>query len=422
MLEILSRIQFAFTAAFHFIFVPLTIGLIFLIAVYEGIYFFKKKTVYRDMANFWSKIFIINFTIGVVTGIVMAVQFGTNWARYSVFMGDIFGSPLAIEALLAFFLESTFVGIWVFKRNVISDGLRFLTVSLIAIGTTLSAIWIITANAFMQHPVGYSLLPDGSKVVLTDFWALLKNTYMHYTLAHTLAACLAFGAFFVIGVSAYHLKRRNNIDFFKKSAKVAVIIGIIAVISLPAIGTSYAKYIGQKDVQPIKGLILRTGSMEIQENTGKEGEIDANSAATLEKVKEKAEANSGLRKPPENAIYMMYNVMQWLGYIMAAFLVLALIRPKWLEKSFFFQRLSMWLVPVPFLAITLGWMVTEIGRQPWMVYNLMTVEDGISQVPVGSVIFSLFTLFVVYAILLALDIVLIKKEIVKGPRITGGEK
>lgn len=209
MLVLLSRIQFAFTIIFHFLFVPLTIGLILLTAIFETIHLKTKNPLYRRMADFWGDLFVINFAVGIVTGVVMSVQFGTNWAGYSVFMGDVFGAPLALEALLAFFLESTFAGIWIFKRKVLSAGMRSLVVWMVVLGTTISAVWIITANGFMQHPVGYQLSADGSKVLLTDIFALVTNPYAIYMLVHTLVAAFVLGAFFVIGVSAYHLKRKK---------------------------------------------------------------------------------------------------------------------------------------------------------------------------------------------------------------------
>ena len=434
MLVLLSRIQFAFTIIFHFLFVPLTIGLILLTAIFETIHLKTKNPLYRRMADFWGELFVINFAVGIVTGVVMSVQFGTNWAGYSVFMGDVFGAPLALEALLAFFLESTFAGIWIFKRQVLSAGMRSLVVWMVVLGTTISAVWIITANGFMQHPVGYQLSADGSKVLLTDIFALVTNPYAIYMLVHTLVAAFVLGAFFVIGVSAYHLKRKNNVDFFKKSIVIAVVIGLAATIALPIEGKSYAKYLGQGDVQPLKGAILRDkvdaeGNLEgaapaatesaAAEYQGGEAAIDANSAATLEA------AASGLatleRKPPIKAVQFSYQLMQALGYYFIAFLALLLIWRKSILENRFVQNLALWSIPLPYIAISAGWFVAEVGRQPWMVYNLMTVEDGISNVPVSNVVFSLFALIVFYAILFIVDFYLLRKKAIAGPDLEGGK-
>ena len=426
MVVLLSRIQFAFTVAFHFLFVPLTIGLILLTAIFETLNYKTKNPMYRRISDFWGEIFVINFAVGIVTGLVMSVQFGTNWSQYSVFMGDVFGSPLALEALLAFFLESTFAGIWIFRRKKLSDGMRMIVVWLIVLGTSISAVWIITANGFMQHPVGYKLAEDGSKVLLTDFGAVVSNPYSLFMLAHTLLAAILLGSFFVIGVSAYHFKKGSaEIELFKHSVKVAVILGLIVSILIPIEGSSYEKYLGKADVQPMKGAILRDrielnedDQIEIKKGGIFESAIDARSAATLEK------AAAGMqeidRKPPVKFIYINYMIMRGLGTLFILFLFLLLIKKKLLWRSTRVQNLAMWFIPLPYIAITSGWIVAEVGRQPWMVYNLMTVEDGVSNVPVSNVIFSLFTLVVFYAILFVMDFYLIRKRAILGPDPEGG--
>ncbi len=208
----LSRLQFAFTVMFHFLMVPLSIGLILLVFIFEALYYKTKDEKYKKQANFWGgNLFAINFIVGIVTGgITMEIQFGTNWAEYSKFMGDIFGSPLAFEALMAFFLESTFAGIWIFYRHKISAKFRLVTALMILIGTHVSAVWIITANGFMQNPVGYELAADGSKVILTDFIALTLNPYALYMLIHTITSAYLLGAFFMLGVSGYHLLKKTK--------------------------------------------------------------------------------------------------------------------------------------------------------------------------------------------------------------------
>jgi len=430
MLVLLSRLQFAFTVAFHFLFVPLTIGLILLTAIFQTLAVTKKNPMYRKMADFWGELFVINFAVGIVTGLIMPIQFGTNWSGYSIFMGDVFGSPLALEALLAFFLESTFAGIWIFKRHKLSDKFRMAVAWLIVLGTSISAIWIITANGFMQHPVGYELAKDGSKVLLNDFGAVVLNPYSLFMLAHTLLSAFLLGAFFVVAVSGWHfMKNKANPDpekrdFFRKSMTVAVLIGLCASILIPIEGNAYAKYLGQNDVQPLKGAILRgivdeNGAITSGESTGKEAEIDGNSQATLD------QATSNLDKldrlPPVKFVYVSFIAMQVLGYFFLVFFILLLIRPRWMETKGFLQRLALFGIPLPYIAITLGWIVAEVGRQPWMVYDLMTVEDGISDVAVSAVWFSLFTLIVFYVLLFAMDLYLLVKTARKGPRLEGKE-
>ncbi len=427
MIVILSRLQFAFTVAFHFLFVPLTIGLILLTAIFQTLAVVKKDQMYRRMADFWGELFVINFAVGIVTGLIMPIQFGTNWSEYSIFMGDVFGSPLALEALLAFFLESTFAGIWIFKRHKLSDKFRTVVVWLITLGTTISAIWIITANGFMQHPVGYEVAADGSKVLLTNFADVVLNPYSLFMLAHTLLAAFLLGAFFVVCVSAFHfLKDMKKPDaekttFFKKSVMVAVVVGLVASILLPIEGNVYAKYLGQNDVQPLKGAILRDQvdaqgqltSADKTQQSDSEAAIDAKSQATLEA------ANDNLsdldRIPPVKFVYYSYVAMQALGFFFIAFFLLLLIAPKLLRQNPIIQRIAIYGMPLPYMAITLGWIVAEVGRQPWMVYNLMTVEDGISDVAVGAVWFSLFTLIAFYVVLFSMDLYLLMKKARKGP-------
>lgn len=209
----LARWQFAITSVYHFFFVPLTLGLSVLTAIMQTMYVRSGEDVYKRMAKFWGKLFLINFAMGVVTGIVMEFQFGMNWARYSVFVGDVFGAPLAIEALLAFFLESVFLGVWIFGWDKLSKGVHLASIWLAAIGANLSALWILVANSFMQHPVGFEM--DGGRAVMTDFWALLTNPYLWTQFPHTVLSGFTTGAFFVMGISAYHLVQKKHVDFFQ---------------------------------------------------------------------------------------------------------------------------------------------------------------------------------------------------------------
>ncbi len=373
---ILSRIQFGFTAGFHFIFVPLTIGLILLIGIMEFLHYKTKKEIYHKMVEFWSDLFIINFAFGVVTGITMSLQFGTNWGNYSKFMGDVFGSPLALEALIAFFLESTFAGVWIFKRNKISPKARLITVWLIVLGTSISAIWIIVANGFMQHPVGYVLAADGSKVILDNFLLLMTNPYTWYMFFHNHASAIVLSAFFIISVSCYHLVygKKEDRDVYVRSIEIASWALLIGSISLPILGQDYLRYIGI--VQPTKIDKIVTGSSAI--------------------------------------VRIAFSIMVTLGTLFVLLsLYLVAFKNKFL-KSPTIQKIMIYLIPLPYIAILTGWMVTEIGRQPWIVYNLLTVEEGISDVPTAEIIFTLSLITVYYIILGILDYRLTVKRAKEG--------
>lgn len=245
---LLSRIQFASTTLFHFIFVPLSIGLALIIAIMQTLYVVKKKEIYMKMTKFWSIFFLINFAIGVVTGIFQEFQFGMNWSTYSRFVGDIFGAPLAVEALLAFFLESTFIGIWIFGAQKLSKKLHLASIWLVSIGTILSAFWILAANSFMQNPVGYVL--QNGRAEMNDIVALLTNEKLWVAFPHTIFGSIATGAFFVIGVSAFYLIKKRQVDFFKKSITIGLVVGLVGGLGLAFTGHSQAQYL--MHAQPMK--------------------------------------------------------------------------------------------------------------------------------------------------------------------------
>jgi cytochrome d ubiquinol oxidase subunit I len=374
---LLSRVQFAATAAFHFLFVPLTIGLILLVALFETVYYFTDKDVYRRMSNFWSDLFIINYAFGIVTGFTMTLQFGTNWSAFSVFMGDIIASPLAIEALLAFFLEGTFAGIWFFRRNRIPKWFRLLTVWLIMIGTNLSALWIITVNGFMQNPVGYEILADGSRIVLVDFVKIVLNPYVWYMLVHNNTSNFLLGGFFVMAVSSWHLlKKHKDVEFFRLSTKWAAWIILINSILLPVIGNFYMDYIAP--IQPHK----------IQTINGA-GDMPFVTAS--------------------------FGLMVTLGVFFIIVGILATVFHKNFMKNKTVQKLFVWSIPFPYLAIIAGWIVAEIGRQPWIVNGIMKTETAVSNINEASVWFSIISILIMYSLLFGMDFYLTKKRAIKGP-------
>ena len=245
---ILSRWQFAITTIYHFFFVPLTLGLSVFVAILETIYVRTGQEVYKRMTKFWGKLFVINFAMGVVTGIVQEFQFGMNWSEYSRYVGDIFGAPLAIEALLAFFLESTFLGLWIFGWDKVSKGVHALAIWLVAIGSNISSLWILVANSFMQQPVGYA--EENGRLVMTNFWALLGNSNVWVQFPHVVFSGFATAAFFVLGISAYHLLRKKHADVFERSFRLAALYGTIAMLLVILVGHSQAQHMVA--TQPMK--------------------------------------------------------------------------------------------------------------------------------------------------------------------------
>ncbi|HMN12540.1 MAG TPA: cytochrome ubiquinol oxidase subunit I, partial [Bellilinea sp.] len=246
--SLLSQWQFGITTVYHFFFVPLTLGLSILVAILETMYVRTKNEDYKKLTKFFGTLFLINFALGVVTGIVQEFQFGMNWADYSRYVGDIFGAPLAIEALLAFFLESTFLGIWMFGWDKLSKNLHLAAIWLVAFGANLSAFWILVANSFMQHPVGYA--EEGGRLVLNSFSALLTNPYVWGQFPHTIFAGLTTAACFMLGISAYHMYRKNQPNIFKKTFVLSTVVGIISVTLLGLVGHTQAQKMVQ--MQPMK--------------------------------------------------------------------------------------------------------------------------------------------------------------------------
>jgi cytochrome d ubiquinol oxidase subunit I len=244
----LARLQFAITTVYHFFFVPLTLGLSLLVALMETFYVATGRDVYRQMTKFWGKLFVINFAMGVVTGIVQEFQFGMNWSEYSRFVGDVFGAPLAIEALLAFFLESTFLGIWIFGWEKLSKKMHLAAIWLVAIGSSISALWILIANSFMQEPVGYTL--NAGRAEMTNFFDLIFNPNIFYMFPHTLLSGLVTAAFFIMGITAYHLLRKTNQDLFRRSFNIGAIVGCISIILLIINGHAQTQHMVR--TQPMK--------------------------------------------------------------------------------------------------------------------------------------------------------------------------
>ena len=241
----LSRLQFAITALYHFLFVPLTLGMVWLLVIMETVYVTTGRVIWKDMTRFWGKLFGINFALGVTTGITLEFQFGTNWAYYSHYVGDIFGAPLAIEGLMAFFLESTFIGLFFFGWDRLSKPQHLLVTILMAIGTNLSALWILIANGWMQNPVGAAFNYETMRMELTDFWAVVFNPIAQAKFVHTVSAGYVTGAMFVLSISAWYLLRGRDVEFAKRSFRIAAAFGLASVCSVIVLGDESGYTVGE---------------------------------------------------------------------------------------------------------------------------------------------------------------------------------
>jgi cytochrome d ubiquinol oxidase subunit I len=435
----LSRLQFATTTIYHFFFVPLTLGLSTLLFVMELLYVRTGNDTYKRMVKFWGKLFLINFALGVATGLVQEFQFGMNWSDYSRFVGDIFGAPLAIEALLAFFLESTFLGIWIFGWDKLSKGLHAATIGLVALGSNLSALFILIANSFMHEPVGYVL--NNGRAEMSDFGALLANGHVWTQFPHVFFAGITTAAFFVLAISAYHLARKSqDRDLFLRSFRWAAVYALIGAVSVGLVGHVQ----GQRtfEVQPMK-MAAAEGLWESADpaplslfslNPAKEGSFNIEipyllSFLAFNRFSGKVEGLNDLQTqyeqqygpgnyiPPIFVSYWAFRFMFIPGLLMiaAALGALFLIFTKRLETGrskfwHWFLRLLPLAIILPYLANTGGWLLTELGRQPWIVYGLKKTADAVSPtLTPGMVLFSLLAFIVVYAALMVADIYLLAK-------------
>jgi len=437
----LARWQFGLTATFHFFLVPLTLGLSILVALMETLYVRTGDELYLRMTKFWGKLFVINFAVGVVTGIVLEFQFGMNWAEYSRFMGDIFGAPLAIEALLAFFLESTFLGVWIFGWERVSKRVHVLSIWLVALGSNLSALWILIANSFMQEPVGYVLRNGRAEMV--DFWALLTNPHVWTQFPHVLAASMTTAAFFVLGISAYHLVRKSvNLDVFQQSFKWGAVYAVVATCLVIIIGHSQAQHMVR--TQPMKMAAAEAlwesqnpASMSLF-TIGNEPQLKdvfairvpyllsilAYNQPTGEvqgiknlQAEYQTTYGPGNYIPPVAVSYWTFRFMVGAGFLMLVLGGWALaktLRNTVTEPSRLLKILPLAIV-LPYFANTTGWMFTEIARQPWIVFGLQRTQDAVSKsVTSAEVLTSLILFTLVYVSLFSADAFLLFKFARKG--------
>jgi len=429
----LSRIQFATVAAFHFIFVPLTLGLSILVAYMETKYVRTGDSLYLRMTKFWGKLFLINFAIGIVTGITLEFQFGMNWAEYSKYVGDIFGAPLAIEATVAFFLESTFIGIWIFGWNRVSKKTHALSIWLVAIASNLSALWILLANGWMQRPVGYVL--RGGRAEMVDFGALITNSYGIVKFFHTILSGYVVAAFFVMGISAYHILRKKELAFFKASFKMAAAFGLVCSVLVAVVGdfsgSNVAKYQPTKLAAMESVWETREGApmnlLVLPDPANERNAVEAFGIPKLLSWLSYRDWNAevkGLKefpvedRPPVMLTFLGFRGMAGLGTL---FILLALVgylysRRDRLESHGLFLRIMLYAIPLPYIAAQLGWIVAEVGRQPWIVYGVLRTSDAVSRsISVSQVWGSLIGFTLLYGFLGVVDIYLLTKYARKGP-------
>jgi len=495
----LSRIQFAATALYHFLFVPLTLGLSFLLAAMETVYVTTGKQIYRQMARFWGKLFMINFALGVATGLTMEFQFGTNWSFYSSFVGDIFGAPLAIEGLMAFFMESTFVGLMVFGWERLSRGQHLAVTWLVALGSNLSALWILVANGFMQDPVGASFDPLTMRMELRSLPQLIFSPDVQSKFVHTSIAGYVTAAIFVAGVSAFYMLRRRHMALAKRSFRMAALFGVLATMGVITLGDALGFVAGS--VQPAKlaameglwksepapmpfnlvafpeqaqernagavqmpymlsllvthsldGTVPGIDALERQARQRIENGIPAVQA--LESLSRNPKDTAALTQfdahrsdlgygflvqryapdlgkvtaaqvraaardsiPPVAAVFWTFRLMVGFGLLMLAFFVLAVLYTlrnrvqdrKWLLRA------ALWMIPVPFLADEAGWLVAELGRQPWTVFGVLPTWMSASTHSVTYMAFSLIGFVALYSVFIVIEMYLMVRAIRLGP-------
>jgi len=505
-----SRAQFALTAIYHWLFVPLTLGLSFIVAIMESIYVRTGNEEWKRMTRFWMTLFGINFAIGVATGIILEFEFGTNWSNYSWFVGDIFGAPLAVEGILAFFLESTFVAVMFFGWNKVSRRFHLLSTWLVAIGANLSALWILVANAWMQNPVGMAFNPDTARNEMTSFWAVLFNQVAVSKFLHTISSGFLLASMFVVGISSWYLLKKREEQLAKKSILIAGIFGLLSSLLVAYTGDASTRTISR--VQPVKfaalealtdgkqnaGLAVAGILKDSERNIGKNklnefiarieipdllslmtaGDreafvpgitdlVNGNQARAIMPVSEKMERgkvardllsefkqskqNNDLAKAsaisdkfhdkkfiddyfryfgysfldrPENVIpnvkvaFYSFHIMVLLGFyfiLLLALIVLFLFRGT-LESKRWLLWLAVFSILLPYVSGELGWTLAEMGRQPWIIQDLMPVNAAVSQISSGSVITTFILFAVLFTLLLISEISIMLRQIKLGPK------
>lgn len=434
--EILARIQFAFTIAFHYIYPPLSIGIGLIMVIFEGLYLKTGKKEYEVLTRFWLKIFAITFGIGVATGIIMEFEFGTNWAVYSKYVGDIFGSALAAEGLFAFGLESTFLGILIFGWNRVSPKVHFISTIGVFLGSMFSAVWIVVANSWQQTPAGYHIVGEGlnARAEVTDFWAMVFNPSSVDRIIHVWQGAFLAGAFMVLSVHAYYIRKGRYVELSKKAFKIALVVATVVSFSQLISGHSSADGVAKN--QPAK-LAAMEGHYE------KSAPADLYLLGWVDNENQKVTGLSlpgglsflvhqnfdapitGLNAFPKedrpsqvNAVFQFYHIMISIGMFLIALTLYASF--LWWKGKLFETKWIMWVfsfsVILPQIANQVGWFAAEMGRQPWIVYGHLRTSEGFSQeVSANQIVFSLVLFAVVYSLLLLLFLYSLNKKIKHGP-------
>ena len=431
----LARLQFAFTIGFHYIFPPLSIGLGIILVIMEGSWLATRNPVFHQMARFWTRIFALVFAIGVATGIVMEFEFGTNWAAYSRYVGDVFGSALAAEGIFAFFLESGFLALLLFGWDRIGPKLHFFATCMVAFGAHFSAVWIVVANSWQQTPAGYHLVPysGGMRAEITDFWAMVFNPSSMDRLTHTVCGAWQAGAWMVVSVSAWYLLKGKHFEFAKQSMKIGLLVALAA--SIIQLDTGHDSAVGVSQNQPVK-LAAFEGIYKTEPASlslfgwvnEKEEKVRFGVAIPgLLSYLVYGDWNKPIRglnefapadRPPVNVVFQTYHAMVVIGMGLIGLSLLGIV--QWMRGKLFEQR---WLLRIlvlsvlgPQLANQLGWASAEIGRQPWIVYGLLRTSDALSKVVSGGAIISSLVMFsMVYALLFAVFVFLLNHKIQHGP-------
>ena len=446
----LARIQFAMTSLYHFLFVPLTLGLAPLVAVMQTLWYRSGDEAWLRLTRFFGTLLLINFAIGVATGLVQEFQFGMNWSIYSEYVGDVFGAPLAIEGLAAFALEATFLGLWIFGWNRLPRGLHLATIWLVALGTWLSALFIMVANSWMQRPVG-STVTDG-RAELTSVWELLTNRFAIWAIAHVILVGLTTAAMVIFGVACWHLLRRRNVLLFRKAAKLALIVAV----PVSAVNLALGSHLGVvvTDYQPMKIAsteaqwetcqpcafsLFQIGGFSTDDQTPTfdiaiprvlsflatgsfSGEVQGMNSLQSEYERRYGRGESYI--PPVRTTYWSMRIMAYVGtliFFVSALGAFLYWRGR-LETTRWFLWLGVLSIPLPWVSALAGWVLTEVGRQPWIVFGLLKTADANSpSVSAWTIGLSIGVLATLYVVLAVVDFVLMRRYATTDPPELAGE-
>lgn len=431
----LSRLQFSFTSMFHYIYPPLSIGLGLMLVIIEGMYIKTKNIHYKQMAKFWAGIFSLTFALGVATGLVQVFGFGMNWARYSRFVGDVFGSALGAEGIFAFFLESGFLGLMLFGWDRVSAKAHYCFTCLVALGAHFSSIWIVVANSWMQTPTGFEIKGEGydARAVITNFWDMVFNPSFLDRITHVVLGCWLSGIFLVLSISAYYYLKKRHLDFSKSCMKIGLFSA--AVVLVLQLFSAHSTARGVATNQPAK-LAAMEGIFVTESHTPISlfGWVDTKNQTThgwkipsllsYLVYNNASEPVAGLDQvpkdehPPVQLVYQSYHLMVWLWVFMAFATVCSLVlwKKNRLAQAKWLLRILVASVSFPMIANQVGWVTAEVGRQPWIVYKLLRTSDGVSKSLVaGEVLWSLIMLFLIYTFLFVLFLYLLDRKIKHGP-------